>query len=229
MGNEQSSSSGGPGGPSSSTSTFSFLANRASVKKSKGIVVVSDGQVKQSTIEEDDLYKRLQEIPRFLPILRNAVGKKESQTDSHHRMSSRPIFKFATRLQEHLSICGRTITTDQAQLSALMKKIDSNSSVVVSSLTDKKRSYDRFVAELQLLPRLNDDVMKIQLLLEELVPVAETLNELLVPSERLPPLDLRRVLERSAPSSTQSSLMSTPRRVPGQLEVIEEIRVVDRD
>lgn len=116
MGNEQSTATG----PTASPSTFSFLSNRGgpqnkyilsvfsvSVKRNKGIVTVNDGQPKVLTIEEDEIYKRfmvccefsfyfnIQEIPKFLPILQNAIGKKGPQhIDSQHKMSSRPIFKY---------------------------------------------------------------------------------------------------------------------------------------
>lgn len=63
-------------------------------------------------------------------------------------------------------------------------------------------------------------------MLEELVPIAETLNELLVPSDRLPELNLGKVLERTPATSSESSQQSTPRRGRG-MPGIEEITVVD--
>ncbi|EPB69029.1 hypothetical protein ANCCEY_11877 [Ancylostoma ceylanicum] len=90
-----------------------------------------------------------------------------------------------------------------------------------------------------------DEIYKrFQLMLEELVPMVETLNELLVPSDRLPPLSLSRILERTPVStSASSSQQSTPKHVPAgnssvarpptrdersHIPPIEEVRVVDR-
>ncbi|KIH50691.1 hypothetical protein ANCDUO_19227 [Ancylostoma duodenale] len=65
-----------------------------SLKKSKGIVVVSGGNSKVESLEDDEIYKRFQEIPRFLPIYRHAIGKKDlSPNDYRQRMSSRPLFR----------------------------------------------------------------------------------------------------------------------------------------
>uniref|UniRef100_A0A0N4XN95 BLOC-1-related complex subunit 5 n=1 Tax=Nippostrongylus brasiliensis TaxID=27835 RepID=A0A0N4XN95_NIPBR len=82
------------------------------------------------------------------------------------------------------------------------------------------------------------------LLLEHTVPIVETLNELLVPSERLPPLALSRVLERTPVSTSGSSSQhSTPGHHPtgssssartpirsknAHISPIDEVRVVDR-
>uniref|UniRef100_A0A1I7WWM2 BLOC-1-related complex subunit 5 n=1 Tax=Heterorhabditis bacteriophora TaxID=37862 RepID=A0A1I7WWM2_HETBA len=99
MGNEQSSSSSASTVPS--TSTFSFLAGRAaSLKKSKGIIVVRDGANKQESIEEDEMYKRFQ--------------------------------------------------------------IDISTSSVTNHLVEKKKSYDKFLKDLQNVTKIHEEVVRIQ-------------------------------------------------------------------
>ncbi|EPB69030.1 hypothetical protein ANCCEY_11878 [Ancylostoma ceylanicum] len=244
MGNEQSASGSSPQGPSNST--FSFLSGRGpSLKKSKGIVVVSGGNSKVESLEDDEIYKRFQEIPRFLPIYRHAIGKKDlSPNEYQQRMSSRPLFRMATRFQQHLRICAKAVSTDQSQIISSIKAVEASTAAMTTALIERKRASDNFVAELQGLDKLRDDVLHIQLMLEELVPMVETLNELLVPSDRLPPLSLSRILERTPVStSASSSQQSTPKHVPAgnssvarpptrdersHIPPIEEVRVVDR-
>ncbi|KHJ89936.1 hypothetical protein OESDEN_10227 [Oesophagostomum dentatum] len=203
MGNEQSASTSPQAG-----STFSFLSGRGpSLKKSKGIVVVSGGNSKVESLEDDEIYKRFQEIPRFLPIYRHAIGKKDLSPHEYQQ------------------------------------KVEGSAAVITTAMVERKKASDIFVAELQTLEKLRDDVFNIQLMLEELVPMAETLNELLVPEDRLPPLALGRILERTPVSTSASSSQSTPKNVTpsnssmlrpspreerSHIPPIEEIRVVDR-
>ena len=134
-------------------------------------MVVRDGKQIEETLEQDEIYKRLQEIPRFLPLIRSAIGKgKDLPLDNRQLISSRAIFKFATRLQEHLSQCAKVITSGQAQIVTAIKSTDLESSATASALTRKKRSYAEFVATLQHIDEMNKEVAKIQNLLQNLVP-----------------------------------------------------------
>ncbi|PAV62189.1 hypothetical protein WR25_16989 [Diploscapter pachys] len=168
------------------------------------------------------------EIPRFLPLIRSAIGKgKDLPLDNRQLISSRAIFKFATRLQEHLSQCAKVVTSGQAQIVTAIKSTDLESSATASALTRKKRSYAEFVATLQHIDEMNKEVAQIQNLLQNLVPQMEALNELLPSNERLGRLDLRGILESSA-SSVNST--PSPRRRPNSSapqSQIEEIRVRD--
>ncbi|KAJ1365773.1 hypothetical protein KIN20_026205 [Parelaphostrongylus tenuis] len=244
MGNEQSLND--PPQPSSS-SGFSFLSGKgANNKKSKGIVVISSGSTKVETLEDDEVYKRFQEIPRFLPILRHSIGKKDvSPNDNHHRVSSRPLYRMASRFQNHLKLCAKAVASDQNQIVTAIKSVDTSATTVLSIFTEKKRALDNFSIQLDKLKKLYDDMLQVQVMLEEVVPIAETLNELLVPEERLPPLSFSRVLERTPVSTSgDSSQHSTPRHHPSgstslaprsstrdkrsHIEPIEEVKVVDR-
>ncbi|KAK6060208.1 hypothetical protein COOONC_02140 [Cooperia oncophora] len=243
MGNEQSGSGGSP--QPSSNSAFSFLSGRGSSKKSKGIVVVSGGNTKVETQEDDEVFKRFKEIPRFLPILRHAIGKKDlTQNEIQHKMSSRPLFRMATRFQQHLKTCATAVVAEQNQINQAVKSVDASTAAIVNRITERKKATDTFIAHLQELEKLRDDVIHIQLLFEHLVPMIETVNEILVPSERLPPLSLSRVLNRTPVSTSESSQQSTPRHIPpasssqmrsalsqdkvSHISPIEEVRVVDR-
>ncbi|CAI4226243.1 unnamed protein product [Auanema sp. JU1783] len=213
MGNEQSSSSSAP-----SSSSFPFLPNKGSVKKSKGIVVVKDGAVKQTTIDEDEMYKRFRDIPKFLPILLAAIGKKDISIDSTLKSLSSPILRFSARLHEHIQVCSKVLILEQNSLDSQTKKLDVELTTVATTLTNKKKACDEMAEIVSKFNKVKDEVKAIQVLLEELVPAAETLNELLPPTERLPRINFQSVLHNSRESNSN---LSTPRKQ------IDEIKVVD--
>ncbi|OZC07287.1 hypothetical protein X798_05707 [Onchocerca flexuosa] len=189
MGNEQSSSE------TNIPSSHSFLLNKRSDTKTKGKIIV----VKQRTNTEDlscskndDIMKRFLDIPKFYPILKSSLNHPglRDPPETVFKVSPRPILKFAYRLQEHLSRCANIVVAEQESLGNSMKNMDHDIALLLVHFGDRKRSMDHFQNYLEKINDLQAHISNLQFLFQDLMPVAETLNDILPEQKRLPLLDI---------------------------------------
>ncbi|TKR57388.1 hypothetical protein L596_030864 [Steinernema carpocapsae] len=223
MGNEQSNSSVGSG----VSSSISFLAGKrgASVKKSNQIVVVRPGQDPIGDPADDPEIKRLQEIRRFLPILKSALPGMRDSPEVFSKVGSKPILKFCYRIQEHLTICAKTVSNEQATVQTEIKHADHISSVAVAKYQEAAHHTDKLSQIIKRVKSTNQKLTEVENLLRQLVPKAEELgrlvNEVFPPEQQLPPLDMAKIMYRSPPPSNESSPECSPMHAPSTSQNVE--------
>ncbi|VDN06926.1 unnamed protein product [Thelazia callipaeda] len=172
MGNGQSSKS------ASSTSN-SFLAGKKSSSTSKGkVIIVRQGTntEKQLNASNDDVLKRFSEIPKFYPILKSVLNPPgvRDPSEAVFRISTRPVLMFAYRLQEHLSQCANVVVVQQELLGNLIKS--------VSALL--------IICKIMPVNFLHLCHLCFQFLFQDLMPIVQTMNEILPQQNRLPVLNI---------------------------------------
>ncbi|VDK82995.1 unnamed protein product [Onchocerca ochengi] len=176
MGNEQSSSD------TNIPSSHSFLLNKRSDAKTKSKIIV----VKQKTntvdslcSKNDDIIKRFMDIPKFYPILKSSLNHPglRDPPEAVFKVSPLPMLKFAYRLQEHLSRCASIV-------------MDHDIALLLVHFGDRKRSMDHFQNYSEKIIDLQAHISNLQLLFQDLIPMAQTLNDILPEQKRLPLLDI---------------------------------------
>uniref|UniRef100_A0A915ALJ0 BLOC-1-related complex subunit 5 n=1 Tax=Parascaris univalens TaxID=6257 RepID=A0A915ALJ0_PARUN len=249
MGNEQSGANGGGGGSSGVSTSLSFLAGKKEkdlLKRSGQVVVVRPGSDQLPNPADDEIVKRFKEIPKFYPVLRSALNQASLRDppDITMKIGPRPILRFAYRLQDHLAQCALAVATEQDALTAVIRNVEYALSSITGKVTERKKRFDRLAGELQRARELQTQIINVRFLLQDLVPCVETLNEILPVEERLPSLNLGRVLERtpvvsSGESSPEQGTMSralwltetvTTSTISNNLHIepVEELTVIDK-
>lgn len=236
MGNEQSGTNGGI------STSLSFLSGKkggatSSNRKVNQVVTVKTGADSVSNPSDDEVLKRFKEIPKFYPILKSALNQAglRDPPDVLTKMSYRPILKFAYRIQEHLTQCAVVVSNDQNSLCTRIKDNDYVILTLTNKLNERRKRLERLSKELQKIRDIQAEVVNIKFLLQEIVPSVETLNELLPVDDRLPAINLGRILDpppvaSSSEIPTSSEQNSRPAAVGGSLHIepIEEFHVVDK-
>ncbi|GMT14432.1 hypothetical protein PFISCL1PPCAC_5729 [Pristionchus fissidentatus] len=210
----------------------------------KGIVVVRDGTViKVQDPSDDPDIKRLKEMPRFLPIIRTSIGRRE--VGEHRAISPRPFLQLSLRLSNHLSLCAKAVSTKQTHLSGMIKSIDGRLCEVTNEMTNRKKRLDKLCIALERVGEIHEELQKMNDTFGALLASLDDLNMVLPSETRLPPFIITPPLPppsvTSSPSTSSpspypsSSSSSTPshhpplsRDSPRRLPPIEEVRVIDQ-
>lgn len=240
MGNGQSDSSSSG---INSRSSASFLSNKKTNSMAKGKVIV----VKQGTntglpssSRNDDLMRRFSEIPKFYPILKGAVNQSglRDPLETTFKISARPFLKLSHRLQEHLSHCANVALAEQGSLANAIKDVDHTIAMLLLQYAEQKKSLDRFQNNVIKIGDLQAHISNLRFLFQDIIPMAETLNEILPEQRRLPLLNISHLMGEANGGSDErhfKSVQETPRETCSggsnfsdfHIEPIAELAVID--
>uniref|UniRef100_A0AC34QNL3 BLOC-1-related complex subunit 5 n=1 Tax=Panagrolaimus sp. JU765 TaxID=591449 RepID=A0AC34QNL3_9BILA len=196
--------------------------------KSQIVVVNAAGQPIGDAKDDEDL-KKLNEIQRFMPLLKGCLPGYRDSPEIYNKIDAKPFVRFAYRFQTHLAICAQVVNSEQSSVFSRIVQTDQAMTAVSTKLSQNSRQFERLCEELKKVKELQERLDAVDLLLQEIVPAMEALNDFLPEKDRLPPFCL---VPKSSYSSIGSSTPSTPAlststASPEQIEQAEECAVVD--
>ncbi|VDN33622.1 unnamed protein product, partial [Gongylonema pulchrum] len=205
MGNGQS----GSGTNGEIPTSASFLSNKTSNPKAKGgkVIVVRQG-TNAAGPSSDELIKRFSEIPKFYPILKGALNQPglRDPPEAVCKISARPILKLCYRLQQHLSHCAHCVSEEQESLTNAVKDVtlvDRSVAGLVVKFSGRKKSFDRFHRNLERIGDLQAHISSLRFFFQDLIPMVETLNEILPEKGQLSALNISHLVEEKDISKEQ--------------------------
>ncbi|VDD90731.1 unnamed protein product, partial [Enterobius vermicularis] len=206
MGNEQSGSSN-----SAISSSLLFLGGRKNMtavrKKANQVVVVRSGSDSAANPNEDPIFKRFKEIPKFYPVLKGALHQPglHDSPDIKKKMSPRPIFRLATCLQDHLTRSAQLVANEQDSVNAEIKDVDYYAVTLLDKFNVYKKSMEVLTLQVSKLSDITAELEGMKSELEDLLPQIGVLNDLLPEADRLPPLSLVHLFDSSPSTNTSYS------------------------
>ncbi|XP_059482638.1 BLOC-1-related complex subunit 5 [Neocloeon triangulifer] len=155
--------------------------------KAHTIVVVKPA-VETNDLETDEDQQRLRHTPMFLPIMRGTLNLPAARDpEVLERLDPGGLVGLGSRYQQHLARCSDMVATEQNQLAARIKEVDTGLNRLMGNLTERQKRFAKLAEKIGKVHEVSGQLNRCHSLLNHLIESMETLNNSLPIDDRLEP------------------------------------------
>ncbi|XP_005190443.1 uncharacterized protein LOC101892463 [Musca domestica] len=153
------------------------------------IVIVKPG-VKDPHEEIETELQQLQNIPQFLPVLRDTISSSTFTKDAEllERLDIQPhLLNICCRMQTHLNMCANMVAQDQSHLVERTKVVSNSITTLFASFVDMQKTYAAYAEQFAKVRLISEQLSRCNSILNANLESLETINNFLDVEDRLEP------------------------------------------
>jgi hypothetical protein len=153
------------------------------------IVVVKSGKstTKDEQIIKDSDLVKLNKITTFYPLMKGPLNGNAAADEIPNRLDSRPARAMCARYEMHLRKCAEAVAFDQNAITHRVKELDNHSAVVLRGVSERHKKLQGQMNLISTIEDVKRNIDRVEITLQEIIPLLEALNEMLPEQERMKP------------------------------------------
>uniref|UniRef100_A0A0N5A5L4 BLOC-1-related complex subunit 5 n=1 Tax=Parastrongyloides trichosuri TaxID=131310 RepID=A0A0N5A5L4_PARTI len=191
MGNEVSTNSTTP------SSSMSFFSTRSQSQPpgSSTMITINSGHCNQTPENDPDVVK-LNEIPKFLPIMKSTILPTSNSRDIYRQINPKLLYDKFSELHLRMNENARFIQAGQLEVFSKIKKTDVVVRRICNELKNRENKYKRLDCEMLKLHTLHSNIEDIYISIENICENIKEINSCLFDNQKMPPIYLGKNLKK---------------------------------